>query len=294
MLIYSARMQSWNWNDLRYLLAVQRMGNLAGAARLLGVDDTTVSRRLKALQTALGAMLYEKNAGGVLVLSDAGQSVIRRVETMAREAERIDEAVGTIVAEASGTVRLTAVPILTNHVLAPNADTLLGRHPDLKIELIPESRNLSLTRRQADLALRLARPDSGGRQVLARRLATLDYAVYRATDSAGRDLPLIGYEDELAHLPPARWIAATAQGEAVGLSGLRVRDAVTALEAARSGIGRAVLPAIVGDRDDRLIRDPDGQPPARELWLLGHRDLMDHRRIAVVTAWLEGLFADQF
>ena len=281
-----------NWNDLRYILAISRGGTLAKAARLLGVDDSTVARRLSAMQDAIGARLYHRLSDGTLQLTTAG-------ERATVHAERIEREIGVLDAElsggdrvASGVVRLTSVPIIVNHLLVPAAQGLLERHPQLRLELIGDARDLSLTRREADLALRLARPRKGGTRVRARRVGTLRYGAYVSAACPARDartLPWITYDEGMAHLPQARWIAATVKQHGECMASARVNDAEAVLEAVAAGLGRSLLPRIVADRDARLRSVPvtRGAPaPERELWLLSPAELAGLGRIDAVAQWI--------
>lgn len=147
-----------NWNDLRYVLAISRGGTLAAAARLLGVDDTTVARRLAAMQEATGTRLYQRLRDGTLQLTTAGKRIALHAEKIEREIGALDGALKSADDAVSGIVRITSVPIIVNHILVPAADSLLQRHPKLRLELVADPKDLSLTRRETDLALRLARP----------------------------------------------------------------------------------------------------------------------------------------
>ena len=265
-------MQTRNWNDLRYLLAIKRGQTLTAAARLLGVDDTTVSRRLKALQATWGMRLLQRQGDGNLLLTPAGEAVAHRAEVMEHQFNLIGAVVGAVCDPCIGVVRLTSVPIMVNRLLAPAVQQLLDGHAGLQVELIPESRDLSLTRREADLAIRLARPTTGGTNVKARRIGMLNYSAYASETYSPREvarLPWITFDDAMSHLPQAQWMARAGKGVSGGISGLRVRDAETAMEAAVAGLGRTLLPNSVGDRDTRLRRAQveERQPcPYREIW----------------------------
>jgi DNA-binding transcriptional LysR family regulator len=287
-------MQRPNWNDLRYLLAVQR-GQTLAAARLLGVDDTTVSRRLAALQAALRAQLVQRRGADRLVLTQAGELVAQRTEAMEQHFRAISEVGGSDRLPVRGAVRITSVPILINRLLARAAGSLLEDHPGLIVELIPESRDLSLMRREADIAVRLARPSTGGARVRGRRIGDLLYGGYAAAGLSPREtrrLPWITYEDVMSHLPQAKWIARAANGVGGSVSGLRVHDAETALEAAVAGLGKTLLPVVVAGRDARLRRlasdANNGEPlPRREIWLLTHADDAELSRISAAVSWIE-------
>ena len=286
-------MQVKNWNDLRYLLAIKRGRTLSAAARLTSVDDTTVSRRLAVLQSAFETQLCRRLPNGSLQLTSRGEQIVRCVERMEHQIDVISEILGAERDACVGAVRLTSVPIIVNRLLTPKLGKLLDAHPKLEIQFVPESRDFSLTRREADLALRLARPKTGGTRVKARRIGQLEFAVYIACDCAadeGMKMPWITYDDTMAHLPQAQWVARAIKSGDGGLAGLRVHDAETALEAARAGLGRTLLPTAIADTETGLRRFEVDDPPAslsREIWLLAHSDQLALRRIAAVIAWVE-------
>jgi DNA-binding transcriptional LysR family regulator len=276
-------MQGMNWDDLRHLLAIARAGTLAAAARRLAVNQTTVARRLAALEAALGARLFERT-DGLLHPTKAGELALTRAAEVEQEVEALEQGVAGADREPAGLVRLTAVPILVNRLLVSGLPALSRRHPRIRLELIAESRNLSLTRREADLALRLSRPESGA-GLLTRRLGDLDYAVYGPRGRAGERLSWITYEEGLGHLPQARWIARQA---GAALAPLAVSDAEALVHAIRAGLGKSLLPCLIADRE-RGLRRLGEVLFRRELWLLAHREQRHHGRIAAVIAWIEEL-----
>jgi DNA-binding transcriptional LysR family regulator len=290
--LLSAKMQTLNWNDLRYVLAISRGKTLAAAARLLGVDDTTVARRLAAVQTTIGVRLYQRVSDGTLRLTTSGERAALHAERIEREVNAFDAALASTGELISGTVRVTSVPIIVNHILIPSAQMLLKHHPQLRLEFVGDARALSLTRREADLALRLTRPKTGGTKVIARRVGTLRYGVYAAASCSARDaatLPWVTYDEALAHLPQARWIATTTAREDKIIAAARVDDAEPLLQAVAAGLGRSLLPCAVAHGDARLRRLSTGRGsplPARELWLLTHSELERLGRIEAVVEWI--------
>jgi DNA-binding transcriptional LysR family regulator len=268
------------WSDLRYVLTVARAGTPAAAARRLGVNQTTVARRIAATERALAARLFERR-DGVLHPTKAGEAAIARAAQVEQEVLGLERGIRDADAAPDGTVRITAVPILANRLLIPAVPQLLARHPRLRLELIAESRNLSLTRREADIALRLARPESG--VALARRIGWLDYAVYGPRRRKADALPWITYEEGLSHLPQARFIAAATRGG--GTAPLLLNDAEAIVQALRAGLGKSLLPCFVGEREPGLGR-LSRVVLAREIWLMVHRDLRAQARIAAVIDWL--------
>lgn len=280
-------MQDLDWSDLRHLMALGRAGSLGRAARSLGVDATTVARRIRALERAAGAALVHRGEGGAQQLTPLGSEIAGRAEAMAAEADGIADLLGRARGRLAGTVRVTAVPILVNRVLVPALPALLARHPDLTVELVPEARDLSLTRREADLALRLGRPDSGGAAVRMRRIAQLAHAPYGPAGGPP-GLPWIGYDAAMAHRPHARWLARAAARD--GVAGLRVADAETALAGVAAGLGRSLLPVAAARDAAGLARLPDGPepPPERPVWLLSHAGLGGLPSHRAVADWLAG------
>ena len=272
-----------DWNDLRYILTIARAGTLAGAARRLGVNQTTVARRLSAAEAALGARLFER-IDGALHPTRSGQAAIAGAADVEQEVLGLERGIGRSDVDAAGLVRVTAVPVLVNRLLIPALPALVTKHPRLRIELTAEPRNVSLTRREADIALRLGRPESG-RAVLAKRIGHFAYAAYGPRRRAPDRLPWITYEEGLSHLPQARWMAANVPMEEI--APMLVGDAETIVHAIHAGLGKSLLPCFVADPDPRLRRL--GGPQAvltRELWLLTHRDLRHHARVSSVVDWL--------
>lgn len=288
-------MQYVNWNDLRYLIAIARGRTLSGAARLMNVDDTTVSRRLGVLRRLLGDELCIRQPDGKFTLTDVGVTVAGHAEVMEREADLIGDVVGSDHSSYAGTVRITSVPFLINRWLVPHLRDLLGSAPMLQIELIPESRDVNLDLREADIAIRFARPIAGGQKLLGRRIGSFAFAPYAARCVAAaqaKQLPWVGYEETMAHLPQAKWIANQVKKEGNKKSALQVHDLETAAQAVVSGVGRSLLPVLIADKEAFLRRlGEEVGEVSREVWLLTHRDRHALTRIRVVTDWIASLMA---
>jgi len=287
-------MQDHDWNDLKYVLALHRTGRLARAGNALGVSETTVARRIRSIERQLGAALFTRDASGAFQATDAGLAAIGRAETIEQENIALRESMDRLSAHLSGTVRVSSVPIIVNRILVPNLTGLRDSHPGLTLELVPEARNVDLSKREADIALRFARPDAGGLRTAARRIGTLTFAAF---GPAGRQqsetdaLPWIGYDDIHHSLPQARWLEAAARSSGTDAF-LRVADAETALEAAACGLGRTLLPEIVGTSDPRLQALPTNEParpPSREIWMLSHVEHAGRASVGAVKDWLSRL-----
>lgn len=272
-----------NWNDLRYFLAIHRGGSLSAAARALGVNQSTVSRRLVSAEAALGKQLFER-AGSAYLPTDAGKSVLGYAERVERELLSLEKHVADGSQQPQGVVRITSVPTIVNRLLIPRLPSLLQRYPGLRIEAIAEVRSIRLTQRETDITLRLIRPQPG--PAVCRRIGTISYAVYAAAGTRASDLPWITYEDGYAHLPQARWVAQHHAG--LKYVPLAVSDGDSILQAVQSGIGRGVLPTFVADQIPGLVRlSPGPSILQRDMWLLVHRDLRKTARVSAVIEWLD-------
>jgi len=273
------------WSDLRVALALGRDRSLSAAARSLGIDQTTVARRLAALEASLQGRLFLRERGR-LVPTALGEQAIARAEEVEAAVLALETLAGESGAAVSGRVRITAVPILVNQLIVPRLPGLLQRFPGLAIDANADSRNLSLGRRETDIALRFARPEGGSG--LCRRIGALTFSVYAARNADDTaSLPWVTYEDRFLHYPQARWVADNVSPEA--LSRLRINDAEGLAQAVRSGLGRGVLPDFMAARDPALMRVSEAPVLHRDLWLLVHPDLRQLPRVAAVLDWLAGL-----
>lgn len=280
-------MQDLNWHDLRHVLAVAREGALAPAARALRVNETTIARRIARAERILGSRLFHRTRGRLLP-TEIGQTVIHHAERIEAEIETLGELATGTDSRAAGTVRLTSNPMMVNRLLVPAIGELQAAHPMLQLELIAEPRNLSLTKREADLALRLARPDKE-QKVIARRLGNLPFAVYGASGRRRRGEPWIALDDTImGHLPNAVWIKRAIREENASPPLLTANDADALLHMIGNGLGRSLLPCAIADRDPTVVR-LSGKAPVlvRELWLLVHPDIRHLARINAVTTWIE-------
>lgn len=273
-----------NWDDLRFLVEIGREGTLAAAARRLKVDQTTVARRLRALEDTLGTPLFERSDKHWRPTA-VGASVLERATRIEEDVAGLARLADTGTRTVSGVVRITSVSAIASDYLVPRLNGLYARHPELIVELIASNDNLNVSRREADIAIRLARPESG--DFLIRKLADVGFAVYAAPSAQHDDW--VTYDDELAHTPEMRWLAAQLAGQRVRL---RTNSLAGLLRAVAGGIGRAVLPCFLADSAPGLIRTSGPQPVlSRDLWLLVHPDARRQPRVAAVADWLGECFA---
>lgn len=280
-----------HWDDVRLFLALCRARTVGGAAEALGVDASTVSRRLAAMEEAMAATLFERGRDGV-TSTEAAEQLMPVAEEMEAAMTRFAIAAGGLEREVSGLVRITSPPDVVDVLLAPLVGELLTRHPALRIELDPGEAVLDLTRREADLALRIVRPVRGDlvvtRLLTARWVLVASPGVARAlgTLRAWSDAPWVGWGQRLSHIGPARWFARHVRGAepAVRSDSLIVQLAVVA-----AGAGVALVPEpsvkhyrLVPVKVAASLRAEAAEWPADELYLVTHRALRQVPRVRAV------------
>jgi DNA-binding transcriptional LysR family regulator len=280
------------WDDLQVFLAAVRTGSHIKAGRALGVDPTTVGRRLAALERELGAKLFDRTPHR-LVPTAAGLAVVPRAERVEAELLAVQREAGGADQRVDGPIRITGGDGLLDTIVAPALVALRRRHPGLAIELRADTRTLDLSRREADVALRLSRPSQPS--LVARRLGSLGFGVYASrgyldhhptprTLADTADHAWIGFPPELDDLPQVRWLRRIAPRPRWVL---RANLTTTQVAACRAGHGLALLPTFVAA--DLVQIAPRTPGPARELWAVIHADLRGNARVAVVMDWLAGL-----
>lgn len=282
-----------DWNDLRHFLAVARGGGLSPAALQLGVSPATVSRRIDAFEQALGLTLFLRRQTGYL-LTDEGERMLASalpVEQALLGFERQGQSAGE-AGQWSGSIRVATADMLASHLITPGLGEFLAQYPGLRVELLTGVGQVDLSRRDADIALRVMAPskDEEGDYV-AHAVGRLPYAPYvapaLAAEADWRALPHVSWDPARSHLPMAKWSAAAFGGRPPVLvsNSLHVQHM-----AACQGLGVSVLPMLVGECDARLVRIALETPiPARELWLMYHRDLRGSRRVMAMRDFLAGL-----
>lgn len=280
-----------DWGDLRFFVELARSGSLSATARRLRVDHSTVARRVAALEADLGVKLFDRLPRGY-ALTPEGEEVADLAGRLEEDAFAIERFAQGRSAEPSGTVRLSAPPAFASHFIAPRLGGFRDRYPGVVLELVGDARAVSLTRREADLALRLTRPEDDG--LVTRRVGTMGYGLYAARSYAEGRPPdswgVIAYDESLDHVPQQRWLRTVAAGRPVVF---RANELASLCAAARAGLGIAALPHFLGRSDPGLVRVPaEPVPPGRELWLLVHPDLRRAARVRATMDFLVTLLAE--
>lgn len=278
-----------NWDDLRIFLAVAHAGRVAPAARTLGIDATTVGRRLARLEAAGGTALFESIAGERR-LSEAGQALLQHAEAI--DALVLSAAQGEQSAGVAGHVRLSVAEGLATHVLAPRLACFHAAQPRIRIDLITASGFLDPSKREADIAVMLARPRN--RQLRATPLADYQLRFYAApsylaaygapADAAALTRhALIGYVPEHIHAPELDYLSEVRDGLVAHLRSTSINVQAAMI---RAGTGIGILPDFVAADDAALLPVLPEIVLTRRFWLVTHADGHAAPRIQAVSAWL--------
>jgi|SRR5262245_52170667 len=283
------RTATLDWEDVRYFVALAQHGSLSATARKLGVNHATVARRVASLESGMGRSLFERRAEGYTLSLD-GKAVLDEALGMEKAALAVSQRLNGSD-ELGGTVRLTTIRALADHFLIDRFNDLHKRHPALDLEVIVEARVVSLARREADLALRLGRPQDS--DLVARRVSSIEFGFY-ASPACRRKLQsgaaplLIGYDADSDFVPEAAWLNRRFTDRRFTF---RANTHTSQAAAARAGFGVALLPRFLAMPDPGLVEVAFGElPPARDIWLLMRRDLAKVPRVRIVVDFIADLF----
>jgi DNA-binding transcriptional LysR family regulator len=282
-----------DWDDLRIFLAIHRAGTLARAASELAINATTVGRRLNNLEERVEARLFDRTPEG-FVLTLTGRDLLPRAERMEAEALGVAREVTGRDQRVAGSVRLSATEMLITRFITPHVPAFRELYPELTLELECTNRSLNLSRRETDIALRLARPREDN--VVTKRLTSVPlalYAAHRYIEAHGApsdpEHSLSGHSAVLFAASRLftlenEWFAPRLAGAQVALRS----DSVSSIYAAAiAGLGVALLPRAVADLDGRLVRlETKTAPEPRIIYQAVHRDLMRSARVLAVLGFL--------
>ena len=281
-----------DWDNLQIFLTVARHGTLARAARVLKVDATTVSRRVGSLESALQQTLFERAPGG-FVLTAAGRALVPHAEAMATAAARIHaaESAGSAL---SGQLRISVSEGFGNSFIAPRLGRFIAAHPELEIDLVASSGFLNPSRREADMAVLLARPRKG--PLITRKLSDYSLGLYAPADRSDwqeaaatlplsrAGIPVIGYVPDILYAPELDYLGEIEPGlrAAVRSSSILAQRRMIA-----GGAGVGILPCFLAAGDPALVRVRPDQVIGRSFWLALHRDVAPQPRIRAFIDWLD-------
>jgi DNA-binding transcriptional LysR family regulator len=278
----------YDWNDLRFFLAVARAGSTLGASRLMGVDQTTVARRIGSLERDLGVRLFDRRQDGYRP-TEAADLLRETAERVEAEAETLGRLAAQRTRRLSGVVRVSTNEFLANLTIMPALPAFNAAYPDIQVQLVVEDRLVDVGRGEADIAVRgtVSRQSEHTAGAVARKLTDVTWSIYCSRDYAARrgapdseaafaGHPVVGAEGRMAGLPGFVWLAGRTEGPVVASSS----SLTNMLVAIKAGLGLGPLPCQVGDLDHDLIRCI---PPPPELdsalWLLIRDDLKNEPRV---------------
>jgi DNA-binding transcriptional LysR family regulator len=288
-------MQDLDWSDLQVFLAIAQTGQIGRAGGALRVDATTVSRRLRRLEATVGANLFEQTREGQ-VLTDAGEALLLRVERMSRAAAEIGQGAEGRSATVSGTLRISVAEGFGSWVLARHLPEFARAHPGLTVDLVANSGFLSMSKREADIAVMLSRPKAG--PIIAGKLsdyalglyASQSYLASAGMPQRGGDLlaghSLIGYIPDLLYAPELRYLDEIHPGLTPRLRSSSI-NAQHQLIAGGAGIG--VLPCFIGNADPALSPVLPAKRIFRAFWLVTHKDTHQLARVQAGKEWIASM-----
>ncbi|RZF66166.1 LysR family transcriptional regulator [Sphingomonas populi] len=278
-----------NWDDMRFFLAVTHAGQIARAAVQLGVDATTVTRRIRRLEQSLGHTLFEQRRDG--------QHLTEMGERLAAKADALERAMSDVTEQGAhpleGVVRVSASEGFGTWFVAPRLGAFSANYPRLNVDLVANSGFLSPSRRETDLAIVLARPRKG--PLVSRRLTDYALRLYASrtyaertpisSKAALRAHPLIGYIPDFLYAPELDYLE---EIDPQLSPRLRSSSINAQHRMAAAGAGVAVLPCFIGDTDPALVRVLDDVRITRSFWLATHRDVIALPRTRAFVDWLVG------
>ncbi len=289
-----------NWDDLRYLLAVARHGSLSAAARVLGVNHSTVLRRVLSLEESMGVHLFDKLPGGY-ALTSVGDEMHRVALKVEEEFIAANRRLSGRDTQIGGTLRVTTIDILALHILPRHIAAFRDRYPDLRVDLITAEASLSLTRREADVAIRST--NEPPENLIGRAVSGLAFAVYGAASSLEREEGMmddvndwprhfwVGLDESFDHTNLGHWFKRMIPTNRIGH---RVNSVAMAVEAVRAGVGLGLLPCGLVDRNPAFRRLSAPIPEVEtKIWLLTHEDLRHMGRVRAFLDFMSDAFAQE-
>jgi DNA-binding transcriptional LysR family regulator len=283
-----------DWDDVRFFLAVAKTGSFSAAATQLNTKQTTVGRRIQALERRLGAKLFDRHRHGMEV-TPAARGVMVQAESMLSNATSIERHLAGLDREMSGVVRIAATEGISAHWLVPRLRELRKAHPDIIVQAISGDEVLDLATRQADLAIRFFRPTSN--QLVAVRVGQFNMSIFASPEYIAeygtpqkleelRDHHIVDHT-VLHNLPAMKaWSEVVERSVSVVL---RTNSSYAAIEAVRTGYGVSVFPDYV-TKSSNLVAFPIALNIARDIWLVSHEETNKGVRTRTVIDYIRDKF----
>ncbi|MEK6350683.1 MAG: LysR family transcriptional regulator [Burkholderia sp.] len=285
-------MRQFDWDDVQAFLAISRSGRLTAAAQQMGVDHSTLSRRIAALETALGVRLFDRRSVG-FVLTPEGERALADAEAMESFAMRMRHRLEDPSVGLTGSVRVGTPEGFGTFFLAPRIAKVSAAHPQLEIELIANPRMFSLSKREADLAVTMTRPTQG--RVYAHKLTDYTLGIYGARTYLEAHAPIESARDVLAHpwigyVEDQMWSAELNYMPQISASlapTVRISNVISQMAAVTGGAGLGVLPCYMARTDPDLVRVlADEIELTRAYWLIAHAETRDVARVKLLADFI--------
>lgn len=287
-----------NWDDVRLFLSVARSGQFLSAARKLGVNHATLSRRVSALEAAIGTQLFLRSTNGC-ELTEEGRRLLASAERMETEMLNAQANLGRVDTAVAGTVRIGAPDGLGVSFLAPRLGRLTARYPDLKIQLVPVPRSFSLSQREADIAITIERPEQG--RLMFSKLTDYSLGLYASANyladygtpddvEALKRHRRIGYVEDLIFSPSLNF---TGEIMRDWDAAFEISSATGQTEAVRSGAGIGILHNYIAGQYPELIRIIPHLTISRSYWTAYHESARQLVRVRTVVNFLQELVAEE-
>lgn len=286
-------MLDFDWNDLRSFLAVVRTGRLTVAASQLGIDHSTLSRRITSLETALRVQLFDRLPTGY-VLTEAGHSLVGGAETIEVAAMRISSDLEDAKTAMTGPLRLATPEGFGTYFVAHHLQTLFQAHPGVTLELIADPSVVSVTKRQADLAVTMERPAAG--PLRAQKLTDYEYGLYGTNELLSGftdqdvnidDFKLIGYISDLLPTAAHNYLSKIPGKRQADL---RISNIITQMSATLSSYGLCILPCFMAAQHGNLRRIfTERICFTRSYWLVTHVEVRAPARAKAIVSFFHTL-----
>ena len=292
-------MHNQNWEDLRYFTAVAQAGSISAAARQLGVNHSTILRRLAQLEAAMDVRLFERFQSGYQ-LTPAGEELHALLAPLAEQMDAAQRRVSGRDAVLGGTINITTTDTLLHGLLGPALARFRRLHPGIQLQVAVNNSFMNLTRREADVAVRPSNTPLA--TLVGRRVGAIQTAVYASRDYLQRSRSAgiadqdwarhdwVAPDESLGHLAQAKWLKANVPDERIAI---RIDTLLGMAQAVRAGLGAGMLLSLLADAAPELERLQAPDPGFNtDVWVLTHADLRNVGRIKALTDFLYMELAD--
>ena len=282
----------FDWHDIVYFLELVRQGQLAGAARQLKVDQTTVGRRIRELEKSLNCKLFDRTKAG-FVLTETGRHLLENAEVMEYQANVIAEVVGVEAPDSGGSVRVATMEGIGSLYLGPRMHRFYETNPSVLVELVTTSRWISLSKREADVFISFPKPSD--RRLSTKKMGGFSVGLYAApayleksgvprSKSDLDDHCFVDYVEDLVEIEAVGWLSEIYSPRNVSF---RSTSLIAQYTSASNGLGIAMLPTFVAAHNPDLVNVLPDVSVTRDIWLSVHEDLLHIPRINAVVKFLE-------